>query len=213
MRVQINGPLNWVYNPYLIQHFSPGDNFFDRSVQRSLYINEFIYTKSKCLIKAKSMFDVVNNLNTEYSVNLFCWKWWCHRYFNYNYQYNSIIRTKPTQYLHILKTEWKVRNPFMIVTECSQHKMPLLPILLSIWWNFEKGLLLLISPISIQIPCLLPMSNTFRSYHKSYQLLQGKLRFLSYASAYLTSTFCQLLQHIFISFQFWLSYRRTWNFY
>ena len=45
----------------------PGLGFEERSLQRSLYIEEYIYTKSKCWLIAKSISDIIHEnrfLNT-----------------------------------------------------------------------------------------------------------------------------------------------------
>lgn len=40
----------------LVDHIlSPGDNFFRRSVERSLYIEDLLYTKSACLLRINAL--------------------------------------------------------------------------------------------------------------------------------------------------------------
>lgn len=51
----------------IIDHFlNPSDNFWQRNVERSLYINDLLYTKSQCLLrinKINKTFDGVKNIN------------------------------------------------------------------------------------------------------------------------------------------------------
>ena len=53
------GP-SWTFSPYVVHHYYSNENvnFYDRTVQRSQFIEEYIYTKSKCRIVATH----VNNL-------------------------------------------------------------------------------------------------------------------------------------------------------
>lgn len=47
---------------------NPTDNFYDRNVERSLYIEEFLYTKSRCLLrinKISEFFEGVKNVNIQ----------------------------------------------------------------------------------------------------------------------------------------------------
>lgn len=53
----LNPGTPWTFDPYVIFHYYPGDKFYDRTVQRSLYVNEQIYTKSKCLIKSYNIYN------------------------------------------------------------------------------------------------------------------------------------------------------------
>lgn len=51
----------------IIDHLlTPTDNFYERNVERSLYIEDLLYTKSKCLLrinKISDSFDGVKNIN------------------------------------------------------------------------------------------------------------------------------------------------------
>jgi hypothetical protein len=51
----------------IIDHvLNPSDNFYERNVERSLYIENLLYTKSSCLLrinKINKSFDGVKNIN------------------------------------------------------------------------------------------------------------------------------------------------------
>ena len=63
----------WTFTPNIILHHpntdSTGAGFYDRKVQRSLWIENYIYTKSKCLIKANNIWDIVGD---EHQVEIDC---------------------------------------------------------------------------------------------------------------------------------------------
>lgn len=53
---------------------NPADNYYERNVERSLWINELLYTKSKCLLRINKInrnFDGVKNINIPCNQNEF----------------------------------------------------------------------------------------------------------------------------------------------
>ena len=76
--LRLNPGFTWTFTPKVIHHYVPPDTqpiFGDRTVDRSAYINEYVYTKSKCLLKVKKISDILNNIGIEYSLPLPC-AWW-----------------------------------------------------------------------------------------------------------------------------------------
>ena len=44
----------------IVDHLlSDADNFYQRNVERSLYIEELLYTKSRCLLRINRLYDLV----------------------------------------------------------------------------------------------------------------------------------------------------------
>ena len=58
----------WEFTPRAVNHFAEGDNFRERVVERTLYIEHLLYTKSECLLKINEIADV----NVQKDVHLVC---------------------------------------------------------------------------------------------------------------------------------------------